>query len=59
MIDPKKQAEFDQAEEYLVQQLPKLWFRMYRQLVSEGFLPSEAMQVLTAYIRASFVQRSE
>lgn len=52
-MTPKDQSDLDQAEEALVEMLPRLWRRMYVRLIEEGFDRSEAMGLLKQYIMAS------
>ncbi len=53
MLDGKKQAEFDQASAALTEMLPSMWRRLYLKLIDEGFIQSEAFELLKTYVTAS------
>jgi hypothetical protein len=42
--------EFDEAETFITDRMPRLWFRIYSRCVEEGFSKFEALEVLKAYI---------
>lgn len=42
----RRQQVLDQREEEMVQNLPRIWFRMYEQLQKEGFQRNESMEIL-------------
>ena len=46
MVDPKKQAEMDQALEQFTQTIPKMLWSLYSALILEGFTIDQAMAII-------------
>ena len=50
MLDPKKQAELEQAASLLIEFYPPVWRQMYDCLIREGFSESESFRLVQTYI---------
>ncbi len=50
MIDSVKKAEYEQAELFLIEYMPRLWWNMYEGLHKQGFTKPEAMDIVKTYI---------
>ena len=49
-MDPKEQAEFDQAAATLGDSFPPLWYRLYEQCCKQGFSEPVALRLVETYI---------
>ena len=49
-LDPKVLAEFDQASQLVAETIPPLLYRLYVNLVDEGFTSEQAMDLVKSYL---------
>lgn len=56
-MNPGQRAELDQCEAALCELLPPFWFSLYSSLLTTGFTPEQAMDLLKTYIQASLGRR--
>ena len=50
----KRRQMMDQNEEDLVNNLPRLWFRMYKEFKEEGFSEQHAFALLLHFVTVSY-----
>jgi len=49
-VDPKKQAEIDQAVAGLIDTFPHTWRLLYLSLLTEGFSESQSLELVKTWI---------
>jgi len=54
MIDPKKQAEFDQGAMAMAEVYSSLWWGLFTKLVNKGFSANVALDLLKVYITTAY-----
>lgn len=54
MLDPKKQAEFEQSFALLAEGLPPMCKGIFDGLLKEKFTEPQAMKILCTYIKTAF-----
>ena len=55
MLDPKKQAEYEQGTAALIEMLPPLWRGLYIGCVEQGFTGQDALDLVRTYIMSQRV----
>lgn len=58
MVDPKKQAELDQALES-VKILPQMWWNHYKGCIDVGFDPATSLILTRDYLHATITKPSD
>lgn len=58
MIDPKKQADWDQANAFLGETLPQLWWKLFDNSVKLGFTRPEALELVKVFVN-TFTTKGE
>jgi hypothetical protein len=49
-------SEMEQSSEFLIQNLPPLWWGMYQNCLKTGFTEEHAMLLVRQYIHSSLIQ---
>ena len=50
MLDPKRQAEFDQGVEAMGEVFPAMWCKLFEKCKEEGFTEQQAFDLVKTYI---------
>ena len=53
MLDPVKRAKLDQDIANTVETFPVLWASMFKRCVKEGLTETQALTMVTAFIKSS------